>query len=227
MAGGVTFPGLGLTAGWDYGEDGWNQGMDENIRLLSLYAKLIADDVATETPSQGAPDGIYLITDGADAGAIAVIQGGTVKLDSSWTGLRAYVTARGQFYMSDGSTWSPDPIYQLMDLVTQAISRPTNPFVVTTVTSDTVLSDEHFAGGIVLVVNSATSVTLDIPAGLNATHDLTVIQQGAGEVLIGGALSVDVSFLSRSGLRTTAGRGAHAAVLPLGGDLYSIAGDLN
>lgn len=57
-------PGLGLNAFWDLGADGWNTGMDTNLRLLSAVVGARVQSRVTALPASPAIGSIYIVPAG-------------------------------------------------------------------------------------------------------------------------------------------------------------------
>lgn len=99
-------PGLGLTGFWGNGFDGWDGGMDTNLRLLSavVYGKVL-DRVAAEP---GAPtDGdIYLLTGTANVNKLAVRDNGAWVYITPWEGYTIWVADEDVQYRYDGAAWA-------------------------------------------------------------------------------------------------------------------------
>lgn len=57
-------PGLGLNAFWDLGTDGWNIGMDTNLRLLSAVVGARVLSRTTILPASPAIGSIYIVPPG-------------------------------------------------------------------------------------------------------------------------------------------------------------------
>ncbi|MBQ4822265.1 hypothetical protein [Aquimarina sp. MMG016] len=78
--------------------------------------------------------------------------------------------------------------------------------------------------GNVLTFTSATDVTLTIPAGLPIGFNVSVYQQGAGQVQVTGGGGVIVQ--NRLARFFTAGTGAGIGIIATGTDVYNVTGDL-
>lgn len=66
MAGERTLPGMGLTAYWDLGSDGWKPGMDANFLKLSTLANISVKSRTDALPGTPAAGDIYIVPE-ADA----------------------------------------------------------------------------------------------------------------------------------------------------------------
>lgn len=99
-------PGIGLTAFWPYGFDGYNNDLDADLRKLSaLVMPAVLSRVAA---LPGAPtDGqIYLLTATADANKIAVRDNGAWVLYAPNEGWQVYVCDEDAPYIYDGAAWT-------------------------------------------------------------------------------------------------------------------------
>lgn len=211
-------PGLDLLAEWDLGEDGWNVGMDENLRRLSAVASLSVPSVTAPLVEQSLVQ-IAPITH-AEAGRIGAYRNGAWWFFQPFIGMRAHVRDRGRTFVFTSAGWTP-----ASELPSYVVSQE--------VTGDHVINEAEFTLGAVIVVNSATDVTVTIPAtiagqtavGSNMTRrPVTVVQAGEGRVRIVGTPGVTVS--SADGYDTTRVRHSVCSIVPVGETGYVLAGDL-
>lgn len=107
MAGERTLPGLGLTGFWTAGSDGWNSGMDANLRLLSALGQLSVISRTTTLPGSPANGSIYIVPSGAGSNpnAVAIRDNGAWVYVTPLEGFRAWVRDVDQTYVFDGSAW--------------------------------------------------------------------------------------------------------------------------
>lgn len=70
-------PGLGLNAFWDLGADGWNTGMDANLRLLSAVVGARVQSRTSALPGSPAPGSIYIVplSDATNPNRLAIWDG--------------------------------------------------------------------------------------------------------------------------------------------------------
>lgn len=107
-----TLPGLGLTGFWDLGANNWKDGMDANLRLLSVIARGWAKSRTTPIPTDGAAGDVYVVPSdaAAEANSIAIWDG--VAGSEVWIyvppqiGLRFFVQDDGKNYQWDGTEWT-------------------------------------------------------------------------------------------------------------------------
>ena len=107
-----TLPGLGLTGFWDLGANNWKDGMDANLRLLSVIARGWAKSRTTTIPADGAAGDVYVVPSdaAAEANSIAIWDG--VAGSEQWVyvppqiGLRFFMQDDGKNYQWDGTEWT-------------------------------------------------------------------------------------------------------------------------
>ena len=102
-----TLPGLGLTAGWSSGEDGWGSPMNANLILMSALCQLVAVNLLDTLPTTPADGEIYLLTASAAAnpGMIAVRDDGVWRFIQPVTGWEAFVSTTAGRYRYVGGGW--------------------------------------------------------------------------------------------------------------------------
>lgn len=95
-------PGLGLNAFWDLGADGWNTGMDANLRILSAVAGARVQSRTSNLPGSPSVGSIYIVPvgDATNPNKIAIWDGPDGA--RQWV----YLTpeAGWHFYVSDEGT---------------------------------------------------------------------------------------------------------------------------
>lgn len=103
-----TLPGLGLSGYWSLGETGWNTGMDENLRILSVTGRLEVESRTTALPAASAGK-IYIVPSSASsyAGWIAAAVGTTPAWTyiEPWSDLRAWVKDEACTVARVDSSW--------------------------------------------------------------------------------------------------------------------------
>lgn len=220
-----TYPGLGLKGGWEYGEDGWNVGMDENLLRLSVYAHILAAGTASAVPSSGADGLVTLITGGGNAGNIAVIDAGSVHIVQGYPGMRAYSQADGTVFVRTGSTWVPDPVIALSSRVAALEAAPAGSgHSVMHMTATDNLPVSAFSGGVTVLVSGETDISIGVPAGVEAAHPVTVIRTGPGGVSI--TPGEGVELLAADDQVSARARYSAMTLIPTAQDQYALAGDL-
>lgn len=100
-----TLPGLGLTAFWPSGADGWGGAMDNNIRTLSAVAQLSVLSATTVLPDAANDGEIFIIPSGQDANGVAVRDAGQWVIMSPTSGWSAWVVDTGKRIVFTGSSW--------------------------------------------------------------------------------------------------------------------------
>jgi len=105
-------PNLGLTAGWETGEDFWGGPMNSNLVALDTLVYLVFDAAASNAPPAGTADGERFLVGPNPVGVWAGQPGKVaVLVDGSWafatpkTGWRALFKHLGRFYWYNGTTW--------------------------------------------------------------------------------------------------------------------------
>ncbi|MCQ9146060.1 MULTISPECIES: DUF2793 domain-containing protein [Brucella/Ochrobactrum group] len=101
-------PGLGLTGFWLPGSDGWDTGMDGNLRMLSAVTQMGVLSKVTALPASPADGQIYIVPSGADANKIAIRDNGAWVYLIPKAGWRAWLADTSSFAHFDGSAWVDD-----------------------------------------------------------------------------------------------------------------------
>lgn len=104
-----TFPGLGLTGGWDTAESGWGSAMNTNLRNLSAFVHLSVIDIVTIAGLPGSPTNgmIYIVTDDTPANAIRIRDNGAWVTLPPIDGMRAFRQSNNMEYVYYGANWNP------------------------------------------------------------------------------------------------------------------------
>lgn len=102
MAGERVLPGLGLTAFWVYGDDGYNTDMDNNLRKLSVIAQLSVLSRVGALPGSPIDGDIYLLT---TDGSINARDDGAWVSYAPEAGWLAHVLDEQAYYFYNGSVW--------------------------------------------------------------------------------------------------------------------------
>lgn len=98
-------PGLGLTAYWSLGENGWKDGMDVNMRTLSALTNMRVLNAVASLPGSPVNGDIYLVTSGTEANKIAVRDNGVWVYLVPMAGWRLFDATAGVFKYYNGSAW--------------------------------------------------------------------------------------------------------------------------
>lgn len=213
----TTIPGAGLQGYWAEGEGGWKPGMDENLARLSALVNLSVPSLTTPL-NPGA--GVQIAPAGhASAGAVSAYMNGAWWHYQPTAGVRAWVRDIGAWAVFDGTAW---------------LRESSAAHVVSgTVSASRALTEEEFAAGAVIVVDSENPVVLTVPAPVPGAPDLgastarraiTIIRAGTGAVSVAAAAgstlrSADNAFSARS-------QYSAFSVIPISGGEYVVAGDL-
>lgn len=86
------------------------------------------------------------------------------------------------------------------------------------------VTNAHLSGNRLIRVTSAAAVTITVPAGLTGTEEVTIIQDGAGQITFapGGGVALE----SADGRRKTRVRYSSASLIPVAPDAYRLIGDI-
>lgn len=98
-------PGLGLTGFWTPGGDGWDVGMDANLRMLSAVTQMGVLSKATDLPATPTDGQIFIVPSGADANKIAIRDADAWVLVSPKAGWRAWIADTSKYAHFDGAAW--------------------------------------------------------------------------------------------------------------------------
>lgn len=100
-------PGLGLNGFWALGEDGWKDGMDENLLELSTLVQAVAIDLVSATPGSPVDKDIYLFSDThpTQANKVAVYDVSAWVYYTPIEGWMVYDTAASVLRQFDGTEW--------------------------------------------------------------------------------------------------------------------------
>lgn len=100
-------PGLGLNGFWNLGEDGWNTGMDENLRVLSAVAQGAALSRTTALPGSPTDGDIYIVPTGSggDSNKLALRDDGAWVYLTPQQGWVIYIIDAAEFRYWTGASW--------------------------------------------------------------------------------------------------------------------------
>jgi hypothetical protein len=108
-----TDPNLGLNYGWALGENGWNAGMDANLKRLGAIVCLsVKDRDLTSPPASPSAGDRYIIPSGATGAwagktnQIAVYIGGTWEYYVPKVGWLAYIEDEDKLAAYKSTGWS-------------------------------------------------------------------------------------------------------------------------
>ncbi|MEL4071743.1 DUF2793 domain-containing protein [Ochrobactrum sp. GPK 3] len=100
-----TLPGLGLMGYWTPGADGWNTGMDANLRVLSVVTQMGVLSKVTNLPATPTNGQIFIVPSGGDANKIAVRDADAWVMLVPKAGWRAWIADTASYAYFDGSMW--------------------------------------------------------------------------------------------------------------------------
>lgn len=132
MAGERTLPGLGLTAFWNLGSNGWKDDMDANVRILSALVQLSVISRVTTLPVSPTDGDIYIDPDGSPAGQIAIRDNGAWVYIEPKKGMVATVEDEDVLVWFDGGAWTSLPTGEIQpyDVGCSYIGAPTDGLVI-------------------------------------------------------------------------------------------------
>lgn len=203
---------LGINAGWPEGSNGWKAGMDYNLIALSFIARAKVQNKTTlDLPPNPTIGEDCFIVGSPATGALVGKENSIFFYGESWhevlpwEGARFYDEATDQYLEFRAGSWIENSNYKLKIKEIAATAY-------TVIDSDT---------GKVLVFTAATAIALTVNANAGAAgFNFGVVQDGAGQITIGGSASlVNVDSHTK-----TFGIGAQVAFIGLGGGKVNYAG---
>lgn len=208
----VAQTGLSLMAGWDPGDVGWGDDVNENFLKLSALTQARVRSRVTSLPGSGTANDIYIVPSGGNADLLAIwdTAGADWYYHAPTIGTEVYLLDEEIFVYWGGSAWTTRPVGN------SAVSR---------LSANYTFSAGDFHGDKIIYMDSdAAQRTLTIPLGLSVTEPVTVIRAGVEKVTIAGAPGVTVHSADNIYTLRTVWSGAQ--VLPLGMEEYVLIGDL-
>lgn len=245
MAGERALPGLGLFGFWTLGSNGWKDQNDANLRKLSALVQPRALSLEAAVPGTPTDGNIHVLTAGANANDIAVRDLGAWVYLTPSEGWLIYVVAESAYYRFTGTSWvcllplptSPADVGRIWAVASdeesiELIDPPAGgggggggtPTSFVAVTANYTLLNSDLAGGVIIRVNSASTVTILIPTGLSNIEPVTIIGVGAGDVIV--APDTGVTLLSADGNTKLRARYSGATLVRDGSNNYMLIGDL-
>lgn len=105
---GRTLPNLGLIGFFDFGENGWDDEMSENLLKLSVLTQGTVIDVVSATPGSPSNGDVYIFdeTHPTEANAVAIYDDGAWFYVAPVEGWLAYDRDGNRFVYFDGASWS-------------------------------------------------------------------------------------------------------------------------
>jgi hypothetical protein len=97
---------MGLTGYWNQGDGTYKPAMDENLRMVSVLARLIVKSAVTALPGSPVNGDIYIVPAGGDANKIAVRDNGAWAYYVPAEGWEAYALDTNLRYRFNGTTWA-------------------------------------------------------------------------------------------------------------------------
>lgn len=108
MAGERIVPGIGLTAFWDEGSDGWKPGMDANLLKVSVLTQCSVISQTTALPGSPTNGDMYIVPSGAGSNPneLAIRDNGAWAYFTPTEGFLVYVKDTDKYMKFDGSAWA-------------------------------------------------------------------------------------------------------------------------
>lgn len=212
-----TLPGLGLTAFWDLGADGWKPGMDDNIRMLSALTQCAVKSRSTALPASPANGDIYIVRAdaGAEANKIAIRDNGAWVYVTPKAGFLAYVLGDAEFVSFNGTIWAP--------LVAGGGGSSTIAINEQAASYTLALND----AGKLVRMNAATANSLTVPPNSSAAFavgsQIVVRQVGAGKTTVVAGSGVTITTAETLVLRK---RHSTVTLIKVGTDQWDLTGDV-
>ncbi len=171
MAGERTLPGLGLTGYWTLGTNGWKDGMDANVRLLSAVAMLVALSRTDALPGVPTDGMVYIVvsTDPTNPNKIAIRDLGAWVYIAPAEGWTAYVVDDLEHVYFNGANWvlftaAAAPVALLDNVGDVNATTPTNGQVLTWDNATSTWVAATPAAGSVALLDSIGDVDAAAPA---------------------------------------------------------------
>lgn len=250
MAGERALPGLGLFGYWTIGSDGWDVGMDSNLRILSALVGRAVISATTALPVAPVQGDIYIVPANATANAndIALYDNGAWVYLTPKEGWRLYVKDTDLDVIFTGLAWKtiPFPVTAFLGLSDtpqsfvgagghsvkvnaaesglEYVAPPNeNPTFNAQIGTAYTLVEADFSGKQIVEMDNTAANTITVPAGLTGKGPVTVAQVGTGQTSF--AAAVGVTIRSANGLKIAAQNGM-ATLIPRGTDIYYLTGNL-
>lgn len=243
MAGERALPGLGLFGFWTLGSNGWKDQHDANLRKLSGLVQAKCLSFLAAVPGSPTDGDIHVLTDAPNDNAIAMRDNGAWVYITPFEGWMIFDVDTNCYYRFNGTAWYPllplpgagdegkiwavktDEIgFELIDPPAGGGGGGGTPTSFVAVTADYTLLNSDLVGGVIIRVNSASTVTILIPTGLSNIEPVTIIGVGAGDVIV--APDTGVTLLSADGNTKLRARYSGATLVRDGSNNYMLIGDL-
>jgi len=210
MAGERTLPGdIGLTAGWDLGDNTYKTGVDENFRKLSMLVMPHVDSIEATAPGSPSDGDIHISSGTWGSGSANDI---IIRDDGSWV---PYTPASGwEVYNRDTS--------KVMRFTGTEWVYPSDPRPVTDATTSYDLADEDLDGRTIIYMSNGGTITFTLTASLTKLGPVTVINTGGGSIEFTEDTGVTLNSVETA-LKTQWGA---VTIIPQGSDVFVAFGNL-
>ena len=218
-----------ITESQDNKETTANAAFDKLDNAMNGLLDLTVTGDVTLTSAQFTENQVFRLN-GSSPGAFSLnVPAGTQRIFTiiNSTGSTALVDQAGSQAQSleDGRIGlffaDEDDIYLIAQGVTGSGSSG-----VTRITEggDRTLSNSDFDGDVIILGTSGSLQTFTIESGLTSTEPLTIIQTGAGQILVDEGTGV--SIIEPDGEIKSRKLGSAFQIIPIGSDTYHLVGDL-
>lgn len=194
-------PNLSLSYGWEYEEDHWNEGMDENLKKIGAILHLTFDSFVSSLPGSPSNGDRYILTSGVHTDDLAVRIGGVWEYQTPSVGWKAYCSSTKTDWVFTADGWIVEPIVRV------------NP---QSGTSYTILADDNDAKTYIRMTSSSSN-TVQIETLL--TNPLSISQRGTGTTTI-----VAGSGVTLNGTLAFSAQHQTKTIIPIGSGEYDVVG---
>lgn len=211
-----TLPGLGLTAYWDLGADGWKPAMDANIRLLSALCQCAVLSRTVDLPASPVDGEMYIVKPAVtNANSIAIRDAGAWVYVSPKEGFIVHIGDTDEIVKWTGSAWA----------AFSSAGGGANEIQINNQTAShtLVIGD----AGSYLRMNVATANTLTVPPNSAVAFavgtQIPVRQAGVGQTTVAGGVGVTINTAETLKLRK---QNSMATLVKVGVDEWDLTGDV-
>ncbi len=197
----ITDPNLSLNYGWEYEEDYWNEGMDDNLKKIGAILHLTIDSFVSALPGSPTDGDRYVLTSGTHADDIAVRVAGVWEYYTPSVGWELFESTSQTKYVFTSSGWIVTPTFKVN---TQSS------------TSYTILDSDNDGKTYIRMTNSSAN-TVQIETLL--TNPLSVSQRGSGATTL-----VAGSGVTLNGSLTFTAQHQTKTIMPIGSGVYDVVG---
>lgn len=215
MAGERTLPGLGLTAFWTVGSNGWGPQNDANWRIVSALLQGGVGSRTTALPASPVHGDIYIVPSAAatNANDVAIYDTDAWVYLTPAEGWLLHVNDTDEYVKWTGLSWTP-----------AFTGSGGGSLTVRTETASYALVAGDFNGETLIALNVATGNTVTLNSGLGVTLPVHITQTGVGQTSI--VAGAGVTLQSAGGALLLRAQFSSASIIPLGSETYLVIGDI-